>query len=370
MKEAETIILPETGITEIVREKLKKGVIDNTATDDSSVPIIQFFETFDDCDITNPDCIISVFNNVFVFYCQEKKFGPLAPLLLEEEVYERNFIEIINLAFSISIDILNAHHPARLYSAYRREAGEWKVSEYPDTYYLYDSLSITKDELNIPPGTFHYDCVQQNLVFSMVYCLCENHQLNTDGSEIQQLLQYIYDSDDDVKVLIKEVFKQETPLWHTKQNTELSLTPPTLGETNADSEYEGEQTYYDTLSEEERDEKIKKAITKLKENGYLKQKDQYLGIFKVLVNRGVCTNNLSEFCRYMVILGFAKERTHGAATKRKTNDIYEVVKKVPSSFRDKRLSEWLSSREEQDAKFQKITDTAKRFSELIPSHKK
>ena len=227
MKTAEIIILPETGITEIVREKLKKGMKDNTTAGDSNVPNIQFFETFDDCDITNPDCIISVFNSVFGFYCQEKKFGPLAPLLLKEEVYERNFIEIINLAFSISINILNTPHPNRLYSTYRCKAGGWTVSEYPQTLYFYDSLSTTKDEVIIPPSTFNYDCVQQNLVFSMVYCLCKSHQLNTDGSEIQQLLQYIYKSDDDIQSIVDEVFKQQTPLWCTKQYTNSQPTPPT-----------------------------------------------------------------------------------------------------------------------------------------------
>ena len=103
------------------------------------------------------------------------------------------------------------------------------------------------------------------------------------------------------------------------------------------------------------DDDIKNAIHTLIKEGYLDEKVRYLGIHKVLVNRGVCDNNLSGFGRYMVELGFA--------------DIYENIKKVPASFRDQRLSEWFRSREEQFPKHQKITDTARRFSELIASRK-
>ena len=115
------------------------------------------------------------------------------------------------------------------------------------------------------------------------------------------------------------------------------------------------------------DDDIKTAIHTLIKEGYLDEKVRYLGIHKVLVNRGVCDNNLSGFGRYMVKLGFAEKVSYGKDKKRETTDIYEIIKKVPASFRDQRLSEWFRSREEQDPKHQKITDTAKRFSELIPS---
>ena len=66
----------------------------------------------------------------------------------------------------------------------------------------------------------------------------------------------------------------------------------------------------------------------------------------------------------------AKIVSYGKKEKRETTDIYEIIKKVPRKFREQRLSEWLDTREKQDAKLQKITDTARRLSQLIPSHKK
>jgi hypothetical protein len=117
------------------------------------------------------------------------------------------------------------------------------------------------------------------------------------------------------------------------------------------------------------DDDIKTAIHTLQEEGCLDEKVRYLGVHKVLVNREVCDNNLSGFGRYLLKLGFAEKVSHGKVKKRETTDIYEIIKKVSPEFRNQRLSEWFRSREEQDPKHQKITDTAKRFSELIPSRK-
>lgn len=115
------------------------------------------------------------------------------------------------------------------------------------------------------------------------------------------------------------------------------------------------------------DDDIKNAINTLQEEGYLDEKVRYLGVHKLLVNRGVCDNSLSGFGTYMLKLGYAVKKTYG---KRETTDVYEAIKKVDLSFRNQRLSEWLDTREKQDAKLQKITDTARRFLQLLPSHKK
>ena len=148
---------------------------------------------------------------------------------------------------------------------------------------------------------------------------------------------------DTLKVLQEKV---ATANEQTEENTQGEEQP------KADTPMEKkEEETAPTLSDDE----IKTAICTLQEEGYLDEKVRYMGVYKVLVNRGVCDNNLSGFGRYMVELGFA--------------DIYENIRKVPAKFREQRLSEWFRSREEQVPKHQKITDTAKRFSELIPSRK-
>ena len=196
----------------------------------------------------------------------------------------------------------------------------------------------------------------------MVHCILDYEK----DSHLQPLLQEIewrlQASKNGINMDTLKVFQEAVTAAANEQTEE---NTPSEEQPMADTPLEKEEEAAPTLS----DDDIKAAIYTLQKEGYLDEKVRYLGVHKVLVNRGVCSSNLSDFCRYLQKLGFAEERTHGAGMKRKTNDIYEVVKKIPSSFRDQRLSEWLSSREEQLPKHQKITDTAKRCSELIPSRK-
>lgn len=193
------------------------------------------------------------------------------------------------------------------------------------------------------------DPVQCELICAcMVHCILDYEK----DPHLQPLLQEIewrlQASKNGINMDTLKVFQEKvaTVNEQTEENTQGEEQP------KADTPMEKkEEETAPTLSDDE----IKTAICTLQEEGYLDEKVRYMGVYKVLVNRGVCDNNLSGFGRYMVELGFA--------------DIYENIRKVPAKFREQRLSEWFRSREEQVPKHQKITDTAKRFSELIPSRK-
>lgn len=195
----------------------------------------------------------------------------------------------------------------------------------------------------------------KHICASMVYCILVHEDENRPEQLLQGiecLLQTSQDGMDTLKVFQEKV---ATANEQTEENTPSEEQPLEKKEEEAAP----------TLSDDE----IQTAIHTLQKEGYLDEKVRYLGIHKVLVNRGVCDNNLSGFGRYMAKLGFAKKVSYGKDKKRETTDIYEIIKKVPASFRDQRLSEWLDTREKQDAKLQKITDTARHLSQLIPSRK-
>ena len=200
----------------------------------------------------------------------------------------------------------------------------------------------------------------KHICASMVFCILDHEDENRPDEllqEIEWLLQASQDGIDTLKVLQEKV---ATANEQTEENTQGEEQP------KADTPLEKkEEETAPTLSDDE----IKTAICTLQEEGCLDKKVRYLGVYKVLVNRGVCDNNLSGFGQYMVKLGFAKIVSYGKKEKRETTDIYEIIKKVPAEFRNQRLSEWLDTREKQDAKLQKITDTARRLLQLIPSRK-
>lgn len=201
----------------------------------------------------------------------------------------------------------------------------------------------------------------KHICASMVFCILDHEDENRPDEllqEIEWLLQASQDGIDTLKVFQEKV---ATANEQTEENT------PSEEQPKAEPPLEKkEEETAPTLS----DDDIKTAICTLQEEGYLDEKVRYLGVHKVLVNRGVCDNNLSDFGRYLLKLGFAEKVSHGKVKKRETTDIYEIIKKVSPEFRNQRLSEWLDTREKQDAKLQKITDTARRLSQLIPSHKK
>jgi hypothetical protein len=194
----------------------------------------------------------------------------------------------------------------------------------------------------------------------MVYYILDNEDDSRPDElleEIEWLLQASQDGIETLKVFHEKVATANEQTEENTQGEEQPKAEPPL-------EKKEEETA-PTLS----DDDIKTAIHTLQEEGCLDEKVRYLGVHKVLVNRGVCDNNLSGFGQYMVKLGFAEKVSHGKVKKRETTDIYEIIKKVPAEFRNQRLSEWLDTREKQDAKLQKITDTARRLSQLIPSRK-
>lgn len=253
-------------------------------------------------------------------------------------------------AYTMAILSLNYHEPQYDYTIFSELWQDEKLIE------------RIQDTLPFKMSLTDYDKTQCELICAcMVYCILEYENEPNTKRLLHQIRLRLESSKSGINLETLERFRQAVA-----ESIEAETETPSEEQPKAEPPLEKkEEEAAPTLSDDE----IKTAIHTLIKEGYLDTKVRYLGIHKVLVNRGVCDNNLSEFCRYMVILGFAKERTHGAATKRKTNDIYEVVKKVPSSFRDQRLSECLATREKQDAKLQKITDTARRLSQLIPSRK-
>ena len=200
----------------------------------------------------------------------------------------------------------------------------------------------------------------KHICASMVYCILVHEDENRPEQLLQGIECLLQTSQDGIDTLKMFQEKVAAANEQTEENT------PSEEQPKAEPPLEKkEEEAAPTLS----DDDIKTAIHTLIKEGYLDEKVRYLGIHKVLVNRGVCDNNLSGFGRYMVELGFAEKVSYGKDKKRETTDIYEIIKKVPASFRDQRLSEWFRSREEQYPKHQKITDTARCFSELIASRK-
>lgn len=245
---------------------------------------------------------------------------------------EGDLLLFFNRAYAIANHILN--HGDSVYTL-KRYLAIWDTPT--DTRLLTQLWGIYFSQ--IPTPLCKYICA------SMVFCILDHEDENRPEQLLQEIEWLLQTSQDGTNML--KMFREAVAnIGATEENT------PSEEQPKAEPPLEKkEEEAAPTLS----DDDIKTAIHTLIKEGYLDEKVRYLGIHKVLVNRGVCDNNLSGFGRYMVKLGFA--------------DIYENIKKVPASFRDQRLSEWFRSREEQFPKHQKITDTAKRFSELIPSHK-
>lgn len=270
-------------------------------------------------------------------------------LTLTQEGYEHGDIALFfSRAYAIALHTLN--NPDTVYGM-KRYLAIWDTPT--DTSCLTELWGIYFSRL--PTPLCKYICA------SMVYCILDNEDDSRPDElleEIEWLLQASQDGIDTLKVFQEKV---ATANEQTEENTQGEEQP------KADTPLEKkEEETAPTLS----DDDIKTAICTLQEEGCLDKKVRYLAVYKVLVNRGVCDNNLSGFGQYMVKLGFAKIVSYGKKEKRETTDIYEIIKKVPAEFRNQRLSEWLDTREKQDAKLQKITDTARRLLQLIPSHKK
>lgn len=245
---------------------------------------------------------------------------------------EGDLLLFFNRAYAIANHILN--HGDSVYTL-KRYLAIWDTPT--DTRLLTQLWGIYFSQ--IPTPLCKYICA------SMVFCILDHEDENRPEQLLQEIEWLLQTSQDGTNML--KMFREAVAnIGATEENT------PSEEQPKAEPPLEKkEEEAAPTLS----DDDIKTAIHTLIKEGYLDEKVRYLGIHKVLVNRGVCDNNLSGFGRYMVKLGFA--------------DIYENIKKVPASFRDQRLSEWFRSREEQFPKHQKITDTAKRFSELIASRK-
>lgn len=260
---------------------------------------------------------------------------------------EGDLLLFFNRAYAIANHILN--HGDSVYTL-KRYLAIWDTPT--DTRLLTQLWGIYFSRLPTP--------LCKHICASMVFCILDHEDENRPDEllqEIEWLLQASQDGIDTLKVFQEKV---ATANEQTEENTQGEEQP------KADTPLEKkEEETAPTLSDDE----IKTAICTLQEEGCLDKKVRYLGVFKVLVNRGVCDNNLSGFGQYMVKLGFAKIVSYGKKEKRETTDIYEIIKKVPAEFRNQRLSEWRDTREKQDAKLQKITDTARRLSQLIPSRK-
>ena len=270
-------------------------------------------------------------------------------LTLTQEGYENGDMALFfNRAYAIATHVLNNGDSVYTLKSYLKI---W--DNYYDSRVLFGcGYGVRFSQLNSE--------LCKHICASMVYCILDNEDDSRPDEllqEIEWLLQASQDGIDTLKVFQEKV---ATANEQTEENTQVDEQP------KAEPPLEKEEEAAPTLS----DDDIKTAICTLQEEGYLDEKVRYLGVHKVLVNRGVCDNNLSDFGRYMLKLGFAEKVSHGKVKKRETTDIYEIIKKVPAEFRNQRLSEWLDTREKQDAKLQKITDTARRLSQLIPSHKK
>lgn len=211
------IRLPETGIVESVRVKLENAreklahLIVEKEDGERESPIIDVVESIEDCAIDNPDSITSAFFEVYSGFIQEKLpiWVPRANNILQ---IESNFIKSLNLAFLISISALSSKKCLKNFTQYRNLSGDWKVREYPS--YVYGNKGSILYELR--ENTLEYDYIKQNLVFAMVYCLCVKHPSNVEGSELKELLQFIYNSSKEIPQLIDRVFHYQTPLWYMK----------------------------------------------------------------------------------------------------------------------------------------------------------
>lgn len=210
------IILPETGIVESVkaklenaREKLANLIVEKEDGERES-PIIDVVESIEDCAIDNPDSITSAFFCIYSEYIQETTPKTMNPHIMP--FLDPNFVHSLNLAFLISISALSSKECLKNYTQYRNLAGSWEILEYPC--YVYDNnWNVVYEQA---ANSLSYDARKQNIIFAMVYCLCVKHPSNVEGSELKELLQFIYNSSKEIPQLIDRVFHYQTPLWYMK----------------------------------------------------------------------------------------------------------------------------------------------------------
>ena len=117
------------------------------------------------------------------------------------------FIKSLNLAFLISVSALSTEKCLKYFEQYRNLSGYWKKPVFP-----YDRSGGTFKTLR--EHQIIYESLQQRMVFAMVYCLCVKHPSNVEGSELKELLQFIYDSSKEIPQLIDRIFQHQIPLWY------------------------------------------------------------------------------------------------------------------------------------------------------------
>ena len=210
------IRLPETGIVESVRVKLENAreklahLIVEKEDGERESPIIDVVESIEDCAIDNPDSITSAFFCIYSEYIQETTPKTMNPHIMP--ILEPNFVHSLNLAFLISISALSSKECLKNYTQYRNLAGSWEILECPC--YVYDNnWNVVYEQA---ANSLSYDARKQNIIFAMVYCLCVKHPSNVEGSELKELLQFIYNSSKEIPQLIDRIFHYQTPLWYMK----------------------------------------------------------------------------------------------------------------------------------------------------------
>jgi hypothetical protein len=212
------IRLPETGIVESVRVKLENAreklahfdvdLIVEKEDGECEYPVIDVVESIEDCAIDYPDSITSAFFEVYSETMQKKiPRQTLIYKLRPENRLVDTFIKSLNLAFLISVSALSTEKCLKYFEQYRNLSGYWKKPVFP-----YDRSGGTFKTLR--EHKIIYESLQQRMVFAMVYCLCVKHPSNVEGSELKELLQFIYDSSKEIPQLIDRILHHQIPLWY------------------------------------------------------------------------------------------------------------------------------------------------------------
>lgn len=284
------IILPETGIVESVkaklenaREKLANLIVEKEDGERES-PIIDVVESIEDCAIDNPDSITSAFFCIYSEYIQETTPKTMNPHIMP--FLDPNFVHSLNLAFLISISALSSKECLKNYTQYRNLAGSWEILEYPC--YVYDNnWNVVYEQA---ANSLSYDARKQNIIFAMVYCLCVKHPSNVEGSELKELLQFIYNSSKEIPQLIDRVFHYQTPLWYMKSKHTTSHKEETCAQRGRKSK----PLFYD-------EEKEQKAISLLMDG---------LAQVTAKMNVDVSATNMVNHFIITFALGLRKQKEH------------------------------------------------------------
>ena len=284
------IILPETGIVESVkaklenaREKLANLIVEKEDGERES-PIIDVVESIEDCAIDNPDSITSAFFCIYSEYIQETTPKTMNPHIMP--FLDPNFVHSLNLAFLISISALSSKECLKNYTQYRNLAGSWEILEYPCSGYDNNWNVVYEQAAN----SLSYDARKQNIIFAMVYCLCVKHPSNVEGSELKELLQFIYNSSKEIPQLIDRVFHYQTPLWYMKSKHTTSHKEETCAQRGRKSK----PLFYD-------EEKEQKAISLLMDG---------LAQVTAKMNVDVSATNMVNHFIITFALGLRKQKEH------------------------------------------------------------